>query len=84
MRVHTFQVKNIKEGLERIKHELGPSAVIVNTKRVPGQHGVEMLEISATIDAPGEPTPARSGLFRRLTRAPEQGASTVTAGWSGC
>lgn len=75
MRVHTFQVKNIKEGLERIKHELGPSAVIVNTKRVPGQNGAELLEISATIDAPGEPTPTRAGLFRRLTRAPEQQSS---------
>lgn len=75
MRVHTFQSKNIKEGLELIKHELGPSAVIVSTRRVPGQDGREVLEIAATIDAPGEPTPAKSGLFRRRTRAPEQAVS---------
>ena len=47
MRVHTFQSKNIKEGLELIKHELGPSAVIVSTRRVPGQDGREVLEIAA-------------------------------------
>ena len=30
-KVHTFHVRHIKEGLERIKHELGPAAVILST-----------------------------------------------------
>ncbi len=71
MRVHTFKVRNIKEGLERIKHELGPAAVIVSTKRVPAAGGGQQLELSATVDGPGTPAPAKRGLFRREARAPE-------------
>ncbi|MEM1347302.1 MAG: hypothetical protein AAGI01_02015 [Myxococcota bacterium] len=76
METHTFQVKNIREGLERIKYELGPHAVIVHTKRVNGPKG-DMLEITASVDPrkmPAFPPEVkrdanqRRGLWRNVTR----------------
>lgn len=48
---HTFQVENIQQGLERIKDQLGPSAIIVKTRRVMTDNGTQMLEITAESDA---------------------------------
>ncbi len=57
---HTFQVENIQEGLEQIKEELGPSAIIVQTRRITSDDGKTLLEITAesSNDEPHEPPAA--------------------------
>jgi flagellar biosynthesis protein FlhF len=56
---HTFQVENIQAGLEQIKQELGPSAIIVKTRRVTGDDGKTLLEITAeSNDQEGKDIPA--------------------------
>lgn len=59
MEIQTFHVKNIREGLERIKSELGPNAVIVSTNRVPGPDGKQVLEIAAAAEVRGTSLPRR-------------------------
>lgn len=44
---HTFRVEHIQQGLEQIKRELGPAAIIVQTRRVNDEQGRMLLEITA-------------------------------------
>ena len=37
MQTHTFQAKEIKEALALVRRDLGPDAVVVGTRRVPGR-----------------------------------------------
>ena len=66
MTVHTFEVRHIKEGLERIKAELGASAVILGTKRL----GDGMLEISAKGQPQPQPPPAEPVVPQQMRPAP--------------
>lgn len=50
--VHTFEVRSLQEGLERIKQQLGEHAMILSTKRLPNG----MLEI--VVGKGGNPEPA--------------------------
>ncbi len=49
MAKHTFQVENIQQGLEQIKEQLGPSAIIVKTRRLTSDSGKQLLEIIAEV-----------------------------------
>ena len=93
-KVHTFHVRHIKEGLERIKHELGPAAVILSTKKLPSGQGMEITAAAPAPPPPSEPPEReaarrdpprreRRGLLGRAAPAPlapgEGAASTARA-----
>lgn len=74
---HTFQVENIQQGLERIKDQLGPSAIIVKTRRVMTENGNQMLEITAESDESREP--GSQNQKNEATDSSEEQASSTTA-----
>ena len=56
MHIRKYKVRKMSEGLERIKRELGPNAVILSTTRLVGQANGETLEIAVAADGlPGVP-----------------------------
>lgn len=84
MHIRKYRVRKMSEGLERIKRELGPNAVILSTTRLVGQPKGETLEIavatgSASPDLPAHamaptpapaPVPPSSGGLQVATAAP--------------
>jgi flagellar biosynthesis protein FlhF len=68
MRVKTFEAVDMKQALQLVKDELGPSAVIVSSRpvrrdaRLFGLLGRRLLEVTAAAEetAPGEPVELRS------------------------
>lgn len=56
MHIRKYKVRKMSEGLERIKRDLGPNAVILSTTRLVGQANGETLEIAVATDGlPGIP-----------------------------
>ena len=74
---HTFQVENIQQGLEQIKNQLGPSAIIVKTRRVMSENGKQMLEITAESDDVKEKRSTTPAADTREQAAEEQSSSTA-------
>lgn len=93
MEARTFQAREIREALALVRRELGPEAVILETKRVPGRAlgllGGMLFEITAAApeDAansapppPADPAPIRALLpERRAERLREQPKPSVRA-----
>jgi flagellar biosynthesis protein FlhF len=85
MRIKKFVAATMKEATEQMKKELGPEAIILNTRHVPGGGlrsllGGKQVEITAAIDdpAPGTASAGRPAVYKRpvapkpkeLTRPP--------------
>ncbi len=57
MRVKRFEATSMQEALRRVKHELGPQAVILSTRQIKKGHGTfgffgrPMVEVTAAIDS---------------------------------
>jgi len=72
MQTQTFQAREIKEALALVRRELGPDAIVVSTRRVPGRTmgllGGTLIEVTAR---PPELTPERPAGVRRPTAQPE-------------
>ncbi len=77
MRIKKFVAATMKEATEQMKQELGPEAIILNTKKIAnGKHfnflGKEMLEVTAAIDdqpvqrAPSAPYQQSEATFNQL------------------
>lgn len=67
MQAQTFQAREIQEALALVRRELGPDAIVMSTRRVPGRTlgllGGTMIEVTAR---PAEPAqPARPAGVRR-------------------
>lgn len=77
MQTHTFQAKEMKEALALVRRDLGPDAVVVGTRRIPGRAmgllGGSFIEITAQSAAAPEHAPARPAGLRRPS--PEQAAA---------
>ncbi len=62
MQVRVFESQDMTSGLQQIRHEMGPEALILSTRTVPGSgfgmKGKPMLEITAAIDD----LPVRQGI----------------------
>ncbi len=71
MEPQTFQAKEIKEALALVRRELGPEAVILGTRRVPGRAmgllGGSLIEVTAS--APEFGNPASTATKRPKTSA---------------
>lgn len=48
MQVKRYEAANMKEALVQIKNDLGPEAIVISTKRLPGEK--KLIEIMAAID----------------------------------
>ncbi len=90
MEARTFQAREIREALALVRRELGPEAVILETRRVPGRAlgllGGMMFEVTAagpegaahSAAAANDPAPIRALLpERRAERAREQPRASV-------
>lgn len=53
MQVKRYEAANMKEALARIKKDLGPEAIVISTKRLPGEK--KLIEIMAARDEGPEP-----------------------------
>lgn len=60
MHVRKYRVRKMSEGLERIKRELGPDAVILSTTRLVGQPNGETLEIAVASGSSAPEMPAHA------------------------
>ncbi len=64
METRTFQAREIREALALVRRELGPDAVIVETKRVPGRAlgllGGSFFEVTAAPVPGGQPPAAKA------------------------
>src|SRR5215217_7860091 len=62
MEQRTFQAREIREALALVRRELGPDAVILQTRRIPGPAfgllGGSLIEITAAPSIDPTPTPA--------------------------
>ncbi len=58
MHVKTFQAPNMHEALEQVRRELGPDAILLANRKIPGPDGTSWVEISAALDRsdPVEPS----------------------------
>lgn len=54
MKTMTFQARELKEALARVRQELGPDALILSTREVKSVFGRPMLEVTAARQAPAE------------------------------
>lgn len=84
--VRTFQAREMKEALALVRRDLGPEALILGTRRVPGRAmgllGGSFIEISAqAADAGPATTPSVSS--NGLTTAAQPAATTRPAAGSG-
>ncbi|MEO1130797.1 MAG: flagellar biosynthesis protein FlhF [Planctomycetota bacterium] len=80
MTIRTFRGRTPAEALAQVKRELGPDAVILNTRteRVGGVLGIgvrSVTEITATVDAPGVRRPRRPRTREQLTDQVELSAA---------
>lgn len=60
MKIKTYVVSSLSEAVDQIKKDLGPSAVILSTRKLPGSEGwwsreAGKLEVTAAIDHPDSP-----------------------------
>ena len=72
MRIKKFVARSMKEATEQMKRELGPNAIILNSRKVHRGGafsflGKEMFEITAAMD---EPAAARTSTYARKPAAP--------------
>lgn len=67
MQTQTFQAREIKEALALVRRELGPDAIVVGTRRVPGRAlgllGGTLIEVTAR-PAEAEPSERPAGVKR--------------------
>jgi flagellar biosynthesis protein FlhF len=74
MQVKRYEAANMKEALARIKNDLGPEAIVISTKRLPGEK--KLIEIMAARDeGPGPGGAARGDRWGEGTDAPEKSLS---------
>lgn len=59
MRIRTLTADKMEDALRLIREELGPEALILGTRKVPGANGKPTLEITAAVN---EPEPATRAL----------------------
>jgi len=50
MQIKRFKARNVPEGLQKVKKELGPDAVILSTHQLKGSVGADTVEIVAAIE----------------------------------
>ena len=62
MQVKRYEAANIREALGKIKSDLGPDAIVLSTKRLPGEK--KLIEVLAARDDNFKPGPASSGEFK--------------------
>ncbi len=55
MHVKTFQAPSMQEVLDQVRRDLGPDAILLGNRKVPGPDGAPWIEISAALDRPREP-----------------------------
>lgn len=82
MNIKTFQAEDMRSGMTRVKEELGPNAIILGTKNIPGRYGVpQMIEITAALDDEDVPPPSRKKILKPASvktarkTAPETGST---------
>lgn len=59
MQVKRYEAVNMKEALVKIKNDLGPDAIVISTKRLPGEN--KLIEIMAASDESPGPRRERKG-----------------------
>ncbi|NBV54924.1 MAG: hypothetical protein EBR79_04330, partial [Proteobacteria bacterium] len=52
MRIKTITAESMEKALHLIRSQLGPEALILSTRKVPGKNGQTTLEITAAINEP--------------------------------
>jgi flagellar biosynthesis protein FlhF len=60
MQVKRYEAASMKEALAKIKNDLGPDAIVISTKRLPGEK--KLIEIMAASDEMTDPGEKTSGL----------------------
>ncbi|SMC19360.1 flagellar biosynthesis protein FlhF [Desulfacinum hydrothermale DSM 13146] len=55
MQIKTFQAPSMHEVLEQVRRDLGPDAILLGNRKVPGPDGSSWVEISAALERPGKP-----------------------------
>jgi flagellar biosynthesis protein FlhF len=71
MRIKTITAPKMADALSIIRQQLGPEALILGTRKVPGQNGEQTLEITAAVN---EPEPASHPTAETFTPAPRRPA----------
>ena len=63
MQVKRYEVSNLQDAMAKIKKELGPNAIILSTKKMPG--GGPLIEVIAARDEGIEPSDSYDTLFQK-------------------
>ncbi len=63
MQVKRYEAANIQDALRKIKGDLGPEAIVLSTKRMPGKNN--LLEVMAARDSYQDSDPATAGIGER-------------------
>lgn len=70
MQVKRYEAASMKEALEKIKNDLGPEAIVISTKRLPGEK--KLIEIMAASDEGPGSGGKSSGGTRRETKGDQE------------
>lgn len=74
MRIKTITADTMADALKVIRSQLGPEALILNTRKVKGSNGQPTLEITAAVDEPEPPSNQPSSLAGILAAADKAAA----------
>ncbi|HTS00408.1 MAG TPA: flagellar biosynthesis protein FlhF [Bacteroidota bacterium] len=79
MRIKRFVGRTLKDATEQMRKDLGPDAVVLNSRNIPRQGQLsflakEMFEVTAAVD---DMTPPRRNPYARRTAAAEEGEESA-------